>query len=76
MQYVPKTYQATDKTSRLKKVDAIFKSLGLQPTNKEKNYYELILKDLEKKNFIMMKLLIGFLLKGLKLLKQKLEDQV
>ncbi len=51
VQYVPKTYQATDKTSRLKKVDAIFKSLGLQPTNKEKNYYELILKDLEEKEF-------------------------
>jgi hypothetical protein len=49
--YVPKTYRESDKASRLQTVDAIFSSIGRTPTKKERNYYEVLLKDLEQKEF-------------------------
>ena len=49
--YVPKTYRESDKASRLQIVDAIFDSIGRTPTKKERNYYEVLLKDLEQKEF-------------------------
>lgn len=49
--YVPKTYRESDKASRLQTVDAIFRSIGKTPTRKERNYYEVLLKDLEQKEF-------------------------
>ncbi len=49
--YEPKIYQATDRVSRLQKVDAIANSLGLSFSNKERNYYEKILETLEEKEF-------------------------
>ena len=49
--YVPKAYRESDKASRLQTVDAIFRSIGKTPTRKERNYYEVLLKDLEQKEF-------------------------
>ena len=49
--YVPKAYRESDKASRLQTVDAIFSSIGRTPTKKERNYYEVLLKDLEQKEF-------------------------
>ena len=49
--YVPKAYRESDKASRLQIVDAIFDSIGRTPTKKERNYYEVLLKDLEQKEF-------------------------
>jgi len=49
--YVPKAYRESDKASRLQIVDAIFNSIGRTPTKKERNYYEVLLKDLEQKEF-------------------------
>lgn len=49
--YVPKTYRESDKATRLQTVDAIFRSIGRTPTNRERNYYEILLKDLEQKEF-------------------------
>jgi hypothetical protein len=49
--YVPKTYRESDKATRLQTVDAIFRSIGRTPTKKERNYYEILLKDLEQKEF-------------------------
>ena len=49
--YVPKAYRESDKASRLQTVDAIFNSIGRTPTKKERNYYEVLLKDLEQKEF-------------------------
>lgn len=49
--YVPKAYRESDKASRLQTVDAIFSSIGRTPTKKERNYYEVLLKELEQKEF-------------------------
>jgi hypothetical protein len=49
--YVPKAYRGSDKASRLQTVDAIFSSINRTPTKKERNYYEVLLKDLEQKEF-------------------------
>jgi len=49
--YVPKAYRESDKASRLQTVDAIFSSIGRTPTRKERNYYEVLLKELEQKEF-------------------------
>jgi len=49
--YVPKAYRESDKATRLQTVDAIFSSIGRTPTRKERNYYEVLLKDLEQKEF-------------------------
>ena len=49
--YVPKAYRESDKASRLQTVDAIFSSIGRTPTKKERNYYEVLLKELEEKEF-------------------------
>jgi len=49
--YVPKAYRESDRASRLQIVDAIFDSIDRTPTKKERNYYELLLKDLEEKKF-------------------------
>jgi len=49
--YVPKQYRESDKATRLQTVDAIFSSIGRTPTRKERNYYEVLLKDLEQKEF-------------------------
>ena len=49
--YVPKTYRESDKATRLQTVDAIFRSIGRTPTKRERNYYEILLKDLEQKEF-------------------------
>lgn len=49
--YVPKAYRESDKASRLQTVDAIFRSIGKTPTRKERNYYEVLLKELEQKEF-------------------------
>jgi len=49
--YVPKAYRESDKATRLQTVDAIFRSIGRTPTKRERNYYEILLKDLEQKEF-------------------------
>lgn len=49
--YVPKQYRESDRASRLQTVDAIFNSIGKEPTRKERNYYEVLLKELEEKEF-------------------------
>ena len=49
--YVPKAYRESDKATRLQTVDAIFSSIGRTPTRKERNYYEVLLKELEQKEF-------------------------
>ena len=49
--YIPKQYRESDKATRLQTVDAIFNSIGREPTRKERNYYEVLLKDLEEKKF-------------------------
>ena len=49
--YVPKAYRESDKASRLQTVDAIFSSIGRTHTKKERNYYEVLLKELEQKEF-------------------------
>jgi hypothetical protein len=49
--YIPKQYRESDKATRLQTVDAIFNSIGREPTRKERNYYEVLLKDLEEKEF-------------------------
>jgi hypothetical protein len=49
--YVPRQYRESDRASRLQTVDAIFNSIGREPTRKERNYYEVLLKDLEQKEF-------------------------
>jgi len=49
--YIPKKYRESDKATRLQTVDAIFNSIGRTPTRKERNYYELLLKELEQKEF-------------------------
>ena len=37
--FVPRTYRASDRATRLQTVDAIFKSLGIEPTDKRRNKY-------------------------------------
>jgi hypothetical protein len=49
--YIPKQYRESDKATRLQTVDAIFNSIGKKATKKERNYYELVLKELEQKEF-------------------------
>jgi|DEB0MinimDraft_10_1074344.scaffolds.fasta_scaffold01875_4 hypothetical protein len=49
--YEPKIYKPSPKVTRLQKVDAIFNSLGLTASNKERNFYEKILESLEEKEF-------------------------
>jgi len=49
--YVPKQYRESDKATRLQTVRAIFNSLGMEPTKKEENYYQLLLKEIEEKKF-------------------------
>ena len=49
--YVPNRYRESDKATRLQTVDAIFSSIGRKPTTRERNYYEVLLKDLEQKEF-------------------------
>jgi hypothetical protein len=49
--YVPNRYRESDKATRLQTVDAIFSSIGRKPTTRERNYYEVLLKDLEQKQF-------------------------
>ena len=49
--YVPRQYSESDRASRLQTVDAIFNSIGKEPTRKERNYYEVLLKELEEKEF-------------------------
>lgn len=49
--YVPNRYRESDKATRLQTVDAIFNSIGRKPTTRERNYYEVLLKDLEEKEF-------------------------
>jgi hypothetical protein len=49
--YVPNRYRESDKATRLQTVDAIFNSIGRKPTTRERNYYEVLLKDLEQKEF-------------------------
>lgn len=49
--YEPKIYRPSPKVTRLQKVDAIFNSLGLTASNKERNFYEKILESLEEKEF-------------------------
>jgi hypothetical protein len=49
--YVPNRYRESDKATRLQTVDAIFNSIGIKPTTRERNYYEVLLKDLEEKEF-------------------------
>jgi hypothetical protein len=49
--YVPNQYRESDKATRLQTVDAIFNSIGKKATKKERNYYELVLKELEQKEF-------------------------
>ena len=49
--FVPRTYRASDRATRLQTVDAIFKSLGIEPTDKRRNKYSLLLENLEKEEF-------------------------
>jgi len=49
--YIPKQYRESDKATRLQTVRAIFNSLGIEPTKKEENYYQLLLKEIEEKKF-------------------------
>jgi hypothetical protein len=49
--YVPNRYRESDKATRLQTVDAIFNSIGIKPTTRVRNYYEVLLKDLEEKEF-------------------------
>tara|TARA_R100000742_G_C4275620_1_gene96206 strand:- start:790 stop:1794 length:1005 start_codon:yes stop_codon:yes gene_type:complete len=49
--YEPKAYQPSSKSLRLQKVDAIGKAAGINFSNKERNYYEKILQNLEEKEF-------------------------
>ena len=49
--YIPNQYRESDKATRLQTVDAIFNSIGKKATKKERNYYELVLKELEQKQF-------------------------
>jgi len=49
--YVPNRYRESDKATRLQTVDAIFSSIGIKPTTRARNYYEVLLKDLEQKQF-------------------------
>ncbi len=49
--FVPQTYRPSDRATRLQTVDAIFNSLGIEPTNKRRNRYALLLENLEKEEF-------------------------
>lgn len=49
--YVPNRYRESDKATRLQTVDAIFNTIGRKPTTRERNYYEVLLKNLEQKEF-------------------------